>query len=129
MSILEEIYRFETANFVLIMNALVEHDPDVSWDESGETGNKIDSGEWVIFTAQCVIFTNDELNTELASSYLGNCIYEEYANFRDNVGLNVKSRKANVNYGSYFSDMVRETCREARIAWNNRNPVKLKLPK
>ena len=115
MDHLENIYSFKTANFVLEVNALTEHDPDFSFDETGDILNKVNNGELLVFCAQCVIYTNDFDRTEIASTYLGDCIYKEYRDFRDHLGINKKSKADNRNYGSYFSDMVRETCKEARL--------------
>lgn len=108
-----EIYRFKTRNFLLVVDAVEETDPDLSWDETGETREKLERGDYLMFAARVRVI---ERNTgaELAADYLGNCIYETPAAFMDHRGIKEKARKDGRNYGSYFTDMVRQACKEAR---------------
>ena len=105
------IWKFKTANLTVLVTAETEYDPDVSFDETGETADKIASGEWEIFCAKAtVLFQGNEIGTD----YLGNCIYADIKEFRDHIGLVIKSRDDGRNYGSYFPDMVKTAISEAR---------------
>lgn len=106
-----EIWSFRTANFLVLVTAETEYDVDLSWDDTGGVCQKLDSGDLEVFCAKCAVYLN---GCEIASDYLGNCIYESAHDFRDHVGINEKSRADGANYGSYFSDMVRAAISEAR---------------
>ena len=105
------IWRFETPNFTVTVTAETEHDLDLSWDDSGETADKLDSGELCAFCAKASVRFR---GAEIGADYLGNCIYAAPEEFRDHLGLAAKSREDGRNYGSYFPGMVREAIREAR---------------
>jgi hypothetical protein len=99
------IYKFNTRNFLIEIAAIEENFPDLSFDDTGEIAEKIESGELEIFTARARAYCNGLL---VGEEYLGNCIYKDPADFRDNVGM--RSR----GHGSYFSGMIKEVCSQAR---------------
>ena len=101
----ELIWRFDTKNFRIEMTAEEEQDVDLSWDDTGEVSAKIESGEYSVFCAKCAVYLR---GVEVATDYLGNCIYSNANEFRDHLGRNAKG------YGSYFSDMVRNAISQAR---------------
>ena len=105
----ETMWTFETANLRVAWIISPDSDVDTSFDESGETQRNLDSGLWVAFESDIVV-THKATGARLGSSSLCGSIYENPADFRDHIGRNAKG------YGSYFSDMVREACREARKA-------------
>ena len=115
MNTLENIYTFKTRNFTIRVDAVEEIDPDFSFDESGETQEMIERGDWVCFAVRAsVSFRNNgsryaNANVEIGEDYLGNCIHENIRDFRDHLGI-----KKHANRGSYFTDMIRESIREAR---------------
>lgn len=79
-----EIWKFKTDRFTVRMTAEVEHDLDLSFDDSGEVRAKIDNGEYQVFCAKCSV----ELDgVEIASDYLGQCIYSDVDQFRDHIGI------------------------------------------
>lgn len=92
------IRKFETAQFTVIVDAIDEDSPDLSWDEDGTTQAGIESGKYVLFCARARVI-HAELG-ELASDYLGNCVYESLKAFAEPQG--------------YFGDMVRSVCDAAR---------------
>lgn len=98
MHTLANIRKFETKHFMVIVDAIVEQDLDISYDETSETQDKLDSGQWVAFCASARVI-HKATGIELASDYLGNCIYSSYREFR---------------YGGCCSDMVHTVCDEAR---------------
>lgn len=115
------IREFRTANFRVIVDAIEELDPDISYDETTETRDKLNSGEWLIFCARARVI-HDELG-ELSADYLGNCIYESLAAFANHKECGAEQRKlrasgSNAVCGSYFSDMVANVCAEARKRWH-----------
>lgn len=98
------IWIFHTRRFTISLAWDYENDPDLSWDEDGEVTAKIESGEYVNATFRLLVeFDGHEAGVD----YLGNSIYADPAEFRDHIGSQGK-------YGSYFTDMVHEACREAR---------------
>lgn len=105
------IWSFKTPNFTITVTAEEEFDLDLSFDETGETTEKINSGDLCAFCAKASVRFH---GAEIGTDYLGGCIYESPRDFRDHVGLAIKSRADGRNYGSYFPDMVREAIREAR---------------
>ena len=112
----DEIWRFKTKRFTILMTAKEEHDLDLSWDETGEVLEKLESGEYQVFMAKCSVLLD---GNEIGADYLGQCIYSNPLEFRDHIGMNLKG------HGSYFSDMVRQAIVEARgfIKGMNSKPV------
>lgn len=108
------IWTFKTANFTVRVTAEPENETlDLSWDETGEVREGLESGRFVAFCAKAVV---EYRGAELAAGYLGACIYESESDFRDHVGLAMRSRADGRNYGSYFADMVKTVISEAREA-------------
>ena len=99
------VWKFRTAQFTVTLDCTEETDPDLSWDETGETAEKIANGEWYNLTFRVCVKWN---GAEMGVAYLGNSIYANPEDFRDHIGMNGKG------YGSYFSDMVREAIEKAR---------------
>lgn len=106
MNTLENIYTFKTLNFTIRVDAVEETNPDFSFDDSDDTLDKIVSGEFTCFAVRAsVSFRGSVVGTD----YIGNCIYQNFRDFRDHLGI-----KKHANYGSYFTEMIRESIREAR---------------
>ncbi len=105
MQLHSTIWSFATSRFMVIVDAVEEYDVvDLSWDESGEVREKISNGEFVVFCARARLLMD---GIEVATDYLGQCIYSNPSEFRDHVGSRGK-------YGSYFTSMVSEVIREGR---------------
>lgn len=106
----ETIWTFKTKRFTVRVLAEPDYaDLDLSWDETGEVKEKIESGEFTPYTVKALI----ELDgNEIASDYLGGCIYANISEFRDHVGSQGK-------HGSYFTDMVSNVVTEARKSLSN----------
>lgn len=102
----ETLWTFETANFRIEWNISPDDDVDTSFDETGETLEKLNSGEWFAFVSEmrCV---HKQTGIELATDYLGGSIYANPKDFRDHIG-------AQGRWGSYFKDMVHSVCKDAR---------------
>jgi hypothetical protein len=114
------IREFRTKQFRVIVDAIPEEEaPDLSWDETGETASKLESGEYVLFCARARV-VHDTLG-ELAVDYLGECIYSSFSAFQDHRLCGAQTRKLRAEgsdavCGSYFSDMIRSVCLSAREA-------------
>lgn len=80
MYTLGTIREFHSANFSVIVDALEDDDLDLSWDEDGSTREGLESGRYIAFCARCRVFYH---GAELASDYLGGCIYESIDAFAD----------------------------------------------
>ena len=103
------LWKFKTKNFVVELKS-ADEPFDGSYMERDfvdECRQKINSGEWKCFTAM-VSVTHRPTKRELDTQYLGQCIYADRKGFIDHRGMNAGG------YGSYFSQMVREACSEAR---------------
>ncbi|MCZ2113534.1 MAG: hypothetical protein LC131_06835 [Anaerolineae bacterium] len=106
------MWKFKTKNFTVIWKI----QPDVldtrymENDLANECSKKVRSGEWKCFMSEIQVIENSS-KVALGEAFLGGSIYANPADFRDHFGMNKKG------HGSYFSDMVREAIREARIAF------------
>ena len=122
------IWQFKTKNFIVRMSYDYDQDgTDLSWDETGETQEKIESGEWAVYTFHAEVIERATGNT-IGEDYLGGSIYADPKDFRDHVGLAIKSREHGCNYGSYFTDMIRAAIQEARKTYTEQRP-RLKAPR
>jgi hypothetical protein len=115
MQTLDNIYTFNTRNFEVRVDAMEENFPDLSFDETGETAEMIERGDWLCFAVRASVSCN---GMEIAEDYLGNCIYENTRDFRDHFGMRRNS------HGSYFSDMIRGVVSEARKQINSLPKIK-----
>lgn len=124
MNTLSNIWRFETAQFVVTVDAIEEYDIDLSWDEDGEVARRLNSGELEMFAvrARCV---HKGTGME-AEDYLGGCIYETPDAFRDHMACGRERRETGRNVGSSFSDMVRSVVAEMRANVAKARSVKLR---
>lgn len=125
------IRQFNTKNFKVIVTAEPEHDSDLSWGEDGSKAERLQSGELVEFCAKAAVYFHGH---EIATDYLGNCIYESHAAFMDHkeCGKQNKERAANGEpgrCGSFFTDMVKSVCRDARIAMAKMQSVHIRTGK
>ena len=102
---MERIWTFKTPNFTIELACENERDPDLSWADE-ETIDKLDRGIYVNVTFRVRVLYRGAV---LSETYLGNSTYEDVRTFRDHIG-------SRGQWGSSFTDMVREACNEARKA-------------
>lgn len=88
---------FSSARFSVEWATTPDYDCDLSFDDTGETREKIESGEWECFTSRMAVFFDGEM---IAADYLGGSIYANPDDFRRDSG--------------YFHTMVRDAVRDAR---------------
>ena len=112
MHTLETIRTIKAGRFTVSVRALEEPDLDLSFDDDGSISKALDAGTLQAFCVEAVC-TLDGI--ELAADHLGNCIYKRPREFMDHVGIIAHNRATGHNCGSYFSDMVRNVVRGARI--------------
>jgi hypothetical protein len=103
----DPIRTLETAKFRVILDCTPETDPDFSFDDSGETQEKVNSGEW-----SCVEFRvrviHKKTGLVLGEDHCGNSIYANPADFaKEHIG-------AAGRWGSYFRDLISDAIAEAR---------------
>ena len=106
----QTMWQFKTARFTISWDITPDDSPDLSWCETGETAENIDSGLWQAFDSRVVVLVD---GLEIGADYLGQSIYENVADFRDHIGSNRQG------YGSYFSDMIRQAIEQARHSLDN----------
>lgn len=106
MNTLENIYTFKTRNFTIRVDAMEETDPDFSFDDTGETQEMIERGDWLCFAVRASVSFRGSV---IGEDYLWNCIYKNIRDLRDHFRIGKHS-----GCGSYFTDMIRESIREAR---------------
>jgi len=124
---MQTIWQFKTKNFTVRMSCdYQEESEDLSFDETGETQEKVNSGEWAVYVFHAEVIERATGNT-IGEDYLGGSIYANPEDFRDHVGLAIKSREAGRNYGSYFTQMIREAICEARKTYAEERP-RLRVP-
>lgn len=128
MNTIGTIRKFETRNFSIVIDAVEDYDVDLSWDETGEVREKLESGEFQSFTVRAIAYLN---GAEVASDYLGGCIYGDISEFQDHRQCGAQTRKLRAEgskavCGSYFSDMVRNVCEQARETVRKMQSVKVR---
>ena len=74
------IREFKTKNFHVVVDAVEEFDLDLSWDEDGSTREGLENGSLIAFCARARVFLRGK---EIASDYLGGCIYKSLEDFAD----------------------------------------------
>ena len=94
-----EMYRFETANFVVSAEIYPDEYVDTSWDETGETQANLESGLWCAFGTIVTVETRN--GTVLGEDSIWGSIYENPSDF-------FKERNG------YFRDLVRQSIHQAR---------------
>ena len=114
-----DLRTFTTANFRVVLSCTEDDDLDLSWDETGEAREKLDSGEWTNFLFRVAVHGP---TGELAAEYLGGSIYADPLDFMDHRACGRTNRQQCADNlsgrcGSYFSDMVGRACDEARKEW------------
>lgn len=111
------IWQFKTRNFRVELSAEYEANPDLSWDDTGEVRDNLESGIWGNYCFAVKVYGPH--GEALSADYLGNSIYADPADFRDHIG-------ARGQWGSYFTDMVRTAIGEAREALADMQAIRIR---
>lgn len=115
------MWQFKTKNFAINWQILPDNDLDLSWDHTGEVKEKLARGEYEAFQSHVyVVFI--PTGATVGEAWLSGSIYARPKEFRDHIGMNAKG------HGSYFSDMVREACAEARKNFKQMQSLKIRYP-
>lgn len=129
------IRKFKTPRFTVIVDA-VEDDSSLDDlhsepDAQDEIRDKLNSGEWVLFCARArVLFDGNEV----ASDYLGGCVYASFEEFADHRAVGAYNRKLAAKgkagrCGSYFADMIARVCEDARNTIMDYQSISIRQPK
>jgi len=122
----ETLWTFKTRNFTVKWQVTACDDLDLTWCETGETAEKIESGEWVAFDSRVIVYWQGR---EVGTDYLGQSIYADPQEFitghRDPDPMNrncsiMRETRGQVCIGHYFPGMVRTAIAEARAALSDR---------
>ena len=129
-ALIGNIRTFKTAHFTVRVDAVEEDSPDLSFDETGETQTKVQSGEWRVFAVRVRVF-HDRMGV-IAEEWLGNCIYADIAEFQDHRECGAQTRKlraegSNAICGSYFADMITTACAAARETIRDAQSIKVRV--
>lgn len=108
---------FRTPNFDVIAEIRENNDVDTSFDETGETLEKLRSGEWQAFGVEVIVYFR---GLEIGSDSIWGNIYAKPEDFMDHRGMNASG------HGSYFSDLIRTAIRDARHTLRAMQGVKVR---
>jgi hypothetical protein len=122
------IREFKTAQFRVVVDAIEEESPDLSWADA-ETLTKISNGEYVLFCARARVF--HKTLGELSADYLGGCVYSSLAAFMDHKECGKQNREYAARgdagrCGSYFAEMVNTVIGKARKALQAAKTIKVR---
>lgn len=115
---MKKMWEFKTKNFTVQWHIEPDSGCDMSWDETGEIQEKINSGEYECFISRMRVIHNGTGLT-LGEDYLGGSIYANPADFRDHIGAQAK-------HGSYFRDMVHSAISDARETLHKMQSIKVR---
>jgi hypothetical protein len=88
--IIGTIREFQLSNFTVVVDALEDFDVDLSFDEDGSIRRDLEAGNLVSFTARARVLDSD--GRELASDYLGSCIYKTIDGFMNHRACGAQNR-------------------------------------
>ena len=128
MYILGTIREFHTPNFTVRVTAEEDNYLDLSFDDDGSVREGLENGKFIAFCAKAAVYYK---GTELATDYLGGCIYRSLDEFMDHreCGKQNKvyaAKGETGRCGSYFADMVKQVCDEARKELKRLQQVKVR---
>jgi hypothetical protein len=123
---MQTIWTRSTPNFTVSLAYDWDDDMDLSWDDTGEAREKIESGEWGHYLFR-VDVTENATGAVLGVDYLGGSIYADPAEFVDHRQCGRQNREYAARgeagrCGSYFTDMVGEAISEARKTYQTQHP-------
>lgn len=121
---------FETKNFRVVVDAIEDNYADLSFDDTGEVMRDLEKGNLICFAARARVF-HKSTGAELASDYLGGCIYESVEAFMDHKECGKQNKQyaasgETARCGSYFKDMIATVCAEARKHANSLRNITLR---
>jgi hypothetical protein len=118
-----EMYRFETASYLVRATIEPDDDVDLSFDETSETRDNLESGEWQAFCTMVTV-EHKETGVVLGKDTLCGSIYDKPADFfsshrspdpmNRNCSMMRAARGDNSVICHYFPDMVRGAISDAR---------------
>ncbi len=128
MYTLGTIREFKTPNFTVRVTAEEDNYLDLSFDDDGSVREGLENGKFIAFCAKAAVYYK---GTELATDYLGGCIYRSLDEFMDHreCGKQNKvyaAKGETGRCGSYFADMVKQVCDEARKELKRLQQVKVR---
>jgi hypothetical protein len=109
-----EMFRFKTVNFLIVATIEPDHDVDISFDETNETRDNLESGKWQAFGTIVTISHN---GIELGQHSLWGSIYADPRDFftshRDSDPMNrncsiMRKARGDAVLCHYFPDMIIE---------------------
>ena len=115
------MWRFKIGRFTVKAEIEASRDLDLSWDDTGEIREKLDSGEFMAFDTKVSVWLH---GCEIGSDWLCQSVYADASDFftdhRDldpmnrNCSLMKSARGDRTRIVHYFPDMVRTATHAAR---------------
>ena len=117
----ETVWERRTPNFRVTLECAYDNDTDLSWDETGETRDNLESGLWAAFIFRVAVY--DTHGAEIGVDYLGGSIHENASDFIDHrecgrYNRELAERGEVGRCGSYFRDMAANAIKQARETYN-----------
>jgi hypothetical protein len=118
---MQTLWTRSTTNFTVTLAYEWDDDMDLSWDDTGEAREKIESGEWGHYMFAVTVSEN-ATGAELGMDCLGGSIYADPREFIDHRACGRQNREYTSRgetgrCGSYFTGMVAEAIDQARKAY------------
>jgi hypothetical protein len=118
---MQRIYEFRTGRFSIRADIRYSDCPDLSFDETGETAEKIESGEWTAFDTRVSVWLNGAM---VGEDWLCESIYADPSDFftdhrsvdpmNRNCSIMRAAKGGNVSICHYFPAMVSQAIADAR---------------
>lgn len=118
---MQTLWTFRTRNFRVTLECDYDNDShDRSWADE-ETLSNLNDGTWASYLFKVAVY--DASGAEIGADYLGDSIYADPLEFIDHRECGRANREHAAagragRCGSYFTDMVHEAIRQARLTYN-----------
>ena len=121
------IRTFHTDRFTVKVDAYYEDMP-VDVDDDGETARAVENGDYIHFRVHARVIYKGRT---IGEDHLGGCIYENIRAFMDHKECEKRNREwaaqgKEGRCGSYFTDMIRESIKEARQTLREMGKVRVR---
>lgn len=126
---IDVIRKFKTPQFTVVVEAIEDDFLDLSFDDTGEVAEKLETGEYINFAVKASVYFR---GLTIGDDFLGGCIYRNLDEFADHRICGKQNREYAakgevVRCGSYFHDMIRTAIKDARNTLSGMQKVKIRV--